>query len=119
MLMQFSGYDVFVVQSGLDALEALDEFRPDAMILDLAMPGMSGLELARRVRAQAAWAYLPLIAVTGQSSDEDQRAAKAAGINYHFVKPSRSEPLLQTLLSLPSRFGRKIPRESNSGTPRG
>ena len=100
MLLQLSGYDVFVVQSGRDALDALDDFAPDAMILDLAMPRMSGLELARRVRRLPAWAELPLIAVTGQSMDEDRRAAKAAGIDFHFLKAAPSEPLLRTLISL-------------------
>lgn len=105
MLMQYSGYDVFVVQCGNDALEALDEFVPDAMILDLAMPGMSGLELARRVRSRATWAHLPLIALSGHFGEEDRRATRAAGINYHFVKATGSEHLLQTLRSLPSRDG--------------
>jgi CheY-like chemotaxis protein len=97
MLLQLLGYDVFVVQSGHDALAALDEFMPDAMILDLAMPGMSGVELARRIRATAAWARLPLIAVSGHSMDEYRRAATAVGIDYHFVKASPPGPLLQAL----------------------
>jgi CheY-like chemotaxis protein len=100
MLLQYSGYDVFVVQSGQDALDALGDFAPDAMILDLAMPGMSGLELARRVHALPRWTELPLIAVTGHGMDDDRQATKAAGINYHFVKASATEPLLKTLVSL-------------------
>ena len=99
-LLQFSGYDVFVVQSGHDALDALDDFTPDAMILDLAMPGMNGLELARRVRALPVWSKLPLIAVTGNAMDEDRQATKAAGIDFHFVKATPTEPLLKALVGL-------------------
>jgi CheY-like chemotaxis protein len=101
MLLHISGHDVRVVRSGQDALEAIDEFAPDAMILDLAMPGMSGLELARRVRAHPAWSDLPLIAVTGHSMDEDRQATQAVGIDYHFVKGASTAPLLRTLVSLP------------------
>jgi CheY-like chemotaxis protein len=100
VLLRISGHEALVFQSGQDALDALEAFAPDAMILDLAMPGMDGFELARRVRARSGWERLPLIAVTANSMDEDQRAAKAAGVDHHFVKASPIESLLRTLGSL-------------------
>jgi CheY-like chemotaxis protein len=100
MLLHISGHDVWVVRSGQEALDVIDEVQPDAMILDLAMPGMSGLELARRVRALPEWSDLPLMAVTGHSMDEDRQATQAVGIDHHFVKGASTGPLLQTLVSL-------------------
>lgn len=100
MLLRVFGHEALVFQSGQDVLDALEAFAPDAMILDLAMPGMDGLELARRVRAHSAWKRLPLIAVTANSMDEDRQAAIAAGFDHHFVKASPIELLLRTLGNL-------------------
>jgi CheY-like chemotaxis protein len=100
MLLCISGHEVLVFQLGQDALDALETFGPDAMILDLAMPGMNGLDLARRVRAREAWRGLPLIAVTANSMDADREAATAVGIDYYFVKASPVDSLLRSLGSL-------------------
>jgi CheY-like chemotaxis protein len=99
-LLRLAGHTVVVFESGQDALDALDSFVPDAMILDLVMPQMNGFELARRVRSRAGWNRLPLIAVTGNAQDDDRQATRAAGIDFHFAKPTHAEALLRTLVGL-------------------
>ena len=82
-----AGGDRQVVYSGRAALDMLDEFDPDAVLLDIGMPGMDGYEVARRLRAQPDRADTLLIALTGWGQDQDQENAKAAGFNHHLVKP--------------------------------
>jgi CheY-like chemotaxis protein len=100
MLLRLAGHTVVVHQSGFAALEALEEFAPDAMILDLRMPGMSGLQLAERVRASSSWSALPLIAVSANAREDDRQSSKVAGIDYHFGKPTNAGELLQVLADL-------------------
>ena len=80
------GTAVEVVHSGQAALDALDRFEPDCVVLDIGMPGMDGYETARRIRASAFSGVL-LVALTGWGQEHDQRRAEAAGFDHHIVKP--------------------------------
>ncbi len=71
----------------ISGLQLAEQFAPDVLILDLGMPGMSGLEMARRLRACPQFKTSLLIAVTGWDKEEDIRESKAAGFDYHFAKP--------------------------------
>jgi two-component system, OmpR family, response regulator len=64
-LLELAGFRARVCHGGWEAVAALDEFRPDACLIDLAMPGVDGLEVARRVRVWAGGRCVPLVAVTG------------------------------------------------------
>ncbi len=81
------GATVSVAYSGRDALEALNAFYPDAVILDVGMPEMDGYEVARRIRSTIHDRRLVLIALTGWGQDSDQRRSHAAGFDHHIVKP--------------------------------
>jgi len=71
---------------GDSALALLRDWRPDIAILDLTMPGMGGLELARRIRALHG-AAITLIALTGHGSSADRARSQEAGFDLHWVKP--------------------------------
>jgi PAS domain S-box-containing protein len=98
MLLDTWGYEVFVAHSGTEALEVALRERPDACILDIGMPGMSGYEVARELRAQGWGAQVLLVALTGWGQSEDVERARAAGFDAHMTKPvdlARVEALLR------------------------
>lgn len=81
-------YDVTIVSSGAQALEILGSDKHfDAVVLDLGMPEMGGLEVAKAIRAQPWGEPLMLIAATGWGQDSDRRRSSEAGFNAHLVKP--------------------------------
>ena len=84
--LELLGADVRSVLDGQAALALVAEWRPDVAILDLSMPGMSGTELARALRARLGDATT-LVALTGHGSPEDRERTRAAGFDLHWVKP--------------------------------
>ena len=97
MLLRVLGAEVALAHSGRHALECVESFKPDVVLLDIGMPGMDGYEVARRIRANPANRDLSLIALTGWGQDEDRRRSVAAGFNHHLVKPADIEQLRQLL----------------------
>jgi len=92
-MLSYWGHDVRVVHGGHDALSALREFTPDAMILDLGMPGMDGYEVAQAIRADPRLTAIRLIALSGYGQPEDRRRTAAAGFDEHLVKPVEHQVL--------------------------
>jgi PAS domain S-box-containing protein len=86
-LLRRVGHEVEVAHDGPAALEAAARFRPGVMLVDLGMPGMSGLEVARLVRERPDLAGTRLLAVTGWGQPEDRLRTRQAGFDHHLVKP--------------------------------
>ena len=85
--LEMSGHEVHTALSGPAALEVAETVKPQVALLDVGMPGMSGLEVARRIR-EAPWGReMVLIALTGWGQDEDRRRTKEAGFDHHLTKP--------------------------------
>lgn len=98
LLLQMSGYELHVCHGAREALLLAKRERPEALILDIGMPGMSGYELARHIREEE-WARdALLIAVTGWGQQEDRERSRAAGFDHHLTKPVDTE-VLQNLLA--------------------
>jgi CheY-like chemotaxis protein len=95
-LLSTLGAKVTVAYSGPDALDALDAADPDAVLLDIGMPGTDGYEVARRIRSTTDHADVLLIALTGWGQKEDRARSIRAGFDHHLVKP----PDLDRLRSL-------------------
>jgi signal transduction histidine kinase/CheY-like chemotaxis protein len=87
LVMRMWNHEVCVAQSGSAALEIALRDRPDICILDIGMPGMSGYEVARRIRKQPWGGETVLFALTGWGQSDDVERAKAAGFNEHMTKP--------------------------------
>jgi PAS domain S-box-containing protein len=87
MVLRLAGHEVAVGNSGQQALEIARRKCPDACILDIGMPGMSGYEVARAMREQPWGKTMLLIALTGWGQREDVDRARAAGFDHHFTKP--------------------------------
>src|SRR5258708_5077272 len=92
------GYEVKLAYDGEQALAAVEEFVPDAMLLDLVMPGMSGLEVLRQVRLDEKHAALTIIFLTSRSYEDTPPEVFNAGPNFHCAKPVAPSTLLQKLL---------------------
>jgi PAS domain S-box-containing protein len=99
MLLQFLGAEVMVVHDGHAALAAVKGFKPAVVLLDLGMPGMNGLEVARRMREDPSARGITLVALTGWGQREDRRRTSEAGFDYHLVKPA-DVGMLQSILSM-------------------
>ena len=106
LLLEIAGYSVQVAHSGREALEMLLRDPPDAAILDIGMPDMSGYEVARRFRTESSQGVF-LLAVTGWGQRDDIARAKAAGFNEHLTKPVDPDRVEQMLREhLPIHSGR-------------
>lgn len=86
-LLEMDGHHVRTAESGAQALDLLASWTPHLALVDLDMPGMDGLELARRLRAHPARARLKLIALSGRVSEAEKKAAIEAGFDAHLSKP--------------------------------
>ena len=94
------GYQVDVVATGLEALEAVSQRDYVAVLMDVQMPEMDGLEAVRRIRAANSSARnpaIPIIALTAHAMEEDRRISIEAGMNDHIAKPINSEILAKIL----------------------
>ena len=96
---------------GPAALRMADTFRPDAAVLDIGLPVMSGYEVAQRMRQVAGLERIVLVAVTGYGQEEDHRQAKSVGFDAHLVKPASIEALAAVL--------RRVDTRQPGGTPLG
>lgn len=98
-LLQASGYMTSVVYDGESALRAFEAVRPHVVLLDLGLPGMSGLEVARALRREERRGpeRTTLIAITGWGQAKDREKTMAAGFDAHLVKPVDPEVLEATL----------------------
>jgi chemosensory pili system protein ChpA (sensor histidine kinase/response regulator) len=100
LLLSGEGYDVHTAKDGVEALEYVTKTLPTALVIDLEMPRMNGLELAARLRASESTRGLPIIMVTSRSSDKHRQQARLAGVDLYLTKPYRDEELLAQLSSM-------------------
>ena len=87
MLLTLSGCEVEVTFSGAAAVEKVDGFRPQIVLLDIGMPGIDGYETARRLRAGRSGPEMLIVALTGWGQKEDKQRALDAGFDEHLTKP--------------------------------
>ncbi|GAA0514892.1 hybrid sensor histidine kinase/response regulator [Deinococcus depolymerans] len=100
-ILQQAGFEVLAVPDGTQALEALQVQPPDLLLTDVEMPGLGGLDLVRRVRADAKLANLPVVLLTSLDSPGDRAAGAEAGADAYLVKGEFSQDaLLQTVRRL-------------------
>jgi two-component system, chemotaxis family, CheB/CheR fusion protein len=86
-MLRLAGHEVATAERGELALELLETFKPEVILLDINMPGLSGYEVATQIRAKASHEHLKLVALTGYGQAEDVERTKAAGFDDHLVKP--------------------------------
>ncbi len=101
-----AGYEVHGVADGVAALAAIEADPPRLAILDVMMPGLSGIDVLRKVRANEATSDLDIILLTARSSDSDVDAGYATGANDYVIKPFSPRELLHRVNTLLARSER-------------
>lgn len=99
MLLEIEGHVVRTAFDGEAAFAEAERVRPQVLVLDIGMPRLDGIELARRLRATDWGRTMVLVAVTGWSRDEDRRATADAGFDHHLVKPFDAGQLAGALVA--------------------
>jgi DNA-binding response OmpR family regulator len=101
LLMRHAGHEVEIAYDGEAALRLAESQRPDAALLDIEMPKLSGFDVCRRIREQPWGRQMLLIAVTGWSEDETRARIAQAGFDLQLVKPIDPDELAQMLERAP------------------
>ncbi len=109
--LAFNGYDVDLASDGQHALDAILQQRPDAMVLDVMMPRLDGLEVCRRLRGSGD--DLPILVLTARDAVSDRVAGLDAGADDYLPKPFALEELLARLRAL---LRRRLPGDTTNKT---
>jgi CheY-like chemotaxis protein len=97
LALSLHGHEVRVAYNGPAALAAVQARPPDVVLLDLAMPGLDGYELARRLRRQPGMGDALLVCISGYGSDGHRERSRAAGCDHHLLKPVEVADILRLL----------------------
>jgi len=100
-LLRHDGSEVRVAQDGAEAFETAADFRPDVVVLDIAMPRLNGYEAARKIREQPWGKNMVLIALTGWGQQQDRQRTQDAGFDAHLTKPVNFSAIMALLARLP------------------
>ena len=109
-LLELSGNQVRCAGDGLAALEAIDRFDPEIVLLDIGLPKMNGYEVCRAIRRNRSIHQPIVVALTGWGQKNDREESKAAGFDHHLVKPVAFEALLELM----TKLSRENVTESNA-----
>ncbi len=99
LLLSLKGYDVATAHDGPAALKKAATFRPEAVLLDIGLPGLDGYQVAARLRSRRRTAKALLVALTGYGQEEDRSRALAAGFDHHLTKPVDPQAIYDLLAS--------------------
>jgi CheY-like chemotaxis protein len=102
MLLQFGGHETHKAHDGVEAIDLAERLRPDAVLLDIGLPGMNGYEVCSRIRKEPWGKEMVLVALTGWGQEEDRVRSREVGFDAHMVKPVDFRVLLKLLASLPA-----------------
>lgn len=97
ILLEESGYTVAAAPTGADAVRLAGERIPDLVLLDLGLPDISGLDVARRIKGDPATRDIPVVALTGRDDDTDRQAMLSAGCRDFWLKPVDTQALIRSL----------------------
>jgi CheY-like chemotaxis protein len=92
-ILRLLGNEVLVAHDGLAAVDAVEEWHPEIVLLDIGLPGIDGYEVAKRVRQTAYGKNVRLVALTGWGQDQDRQRTSDSGFDQHWVKPVGLEKL--------------------------
>jgi two-component system, cell cycle response regulator DivK len=103
LVLDSLGYDAATASDAEDAQRMLDAFDPRLILMDLQLPGMDGLELTRRLKADSARRHIVIVALTAYAMKGDRERADAAGCDGYIPKPIDADLLARTLKELLAR----------------
>ncbi|MDH5210511.1 MAG: response regulator [Betaproteobacteria bacterium] len=96
-LLEKNGYEVKVAGNGADALEQLDAFRPDLVLLDVMVPRLSGYEVCQRMRAEPKWRDIKIVMLSAKGREVEVNKGMSLGADLYVTKPFSSAELVATL----------------------
>lgn len=114
MVLTAQSHQVHIAPDGHAALQAVGQFRPDIMLIDIGLPGMSGYDLAERIRAAGSFERVLLVALTGYGGDDARARALNCGFDRHVVKPIDDRALDELLRDAPALRGVVHPADLDS-----
>lgn len=97
VLLSSFGYETYAVFNGYDCLDAVIPFKPDIVFLDLGMPGLSGYDVAERLREIPSLKKVCLAAITGWDDELTKERVKSKGFNFHVAKPAELELIMHVI----------------------
>ena len=100
MRLEAAGYEVITAENGYKAINAVSTESPDLIICDIAMPGMDGHEVARKIRRSPATAAIPIIFLTARTELEEMKIAFEQKVDRYITKPVDAELLLMSIMAL-------------------
>jgi DNA-binding response OmpR family regulator len=92
-----NGHEVLSATNGQDALRMLSDARPDLLLLDVMMPGMSGFDVLAQLRAEEATKRLPIIMLTAKAQESDSERGFTLGANDYMLKPFSPRELMNRI----------------------
>ena len=98
LLLRMLGHEVSTAYDGPEGLRLAETFRPEAILLDIRLPGMDGYEVARQLRRREEFRQVLLVAVTGLATADDRQQALEAGFDHHLAKPFEPDDLRRVLV---------------------
>jgi CheY-like chemotaxis protein len=101
-VLEIWGHEVRLAYDGLSAIEVAQAYQPQVILLDIGLPGMDGLQVARALRLQPQFAETLLVATSGYGQAHDLQRSLDSGMNHHFTKPIQL-PELEALLNAYAR----------------
>jgi signal transduction histidine kinase/ActR/RegA family two-component response regulator len=100
LLLQVAGHETQAAYDGYEAVAIAERMRPDAILLDIGLPGLNGYDVCRRIRQTTWGAHVLMVALTGWGQDDDRQRSRDAGFDQHLVKPVDHDVLLSLLATL-------------------
>ncbi|MCK5876240.1 MAG: response regulator, partial [Candidatus Marithrix sp.] len=97
LLVEDAGFNILLAKDGVEAIEVMDQNKPDLMLVDMEMPRMNGLELTAHVRANQATQKLPIFMITSRTTEKHKEQARNAGVNEYLTKPYQDNELLDLI----------------------
>ena len=105
-ILQAKGYQTVEAETGEDGVKLAKERKPDLVLMDIQLPGINGIEAFRQIRAEAATAKIPVVALTASVTPTDRSLITAAGFDAFISKPISLKEFVETVRRLVESAGK-------------
>ncbi|MCP4694550.1 MAG: response regulator [Desulfobacterales bacterium] len=99
-LMEQNGYDVLIAQSGEEAIENIQQYQPDLILLDIMLPGIDGFEVCEIVRLKPEWRHTKVIFLTAKGREVDKAKGMVLGADAYITKPFSNSEVVEKVKEL-------------------
>ena len=108
--VQQEDWEVISAATGMEALAQVEQFKPDLMLLDIMMPEMDGLEVARRLHADPRYSHQKIVVLSALNDPETQRKAMETGVLEYWIKPISPDELREGMLRVLATDAPDVPQ---------